>query len=559
MMNPLKMIKTLLLSLLMLVVYTASANTLDADKYQAFYGDLNGDGHKDIYLAPKPKIILIASDITIPIPLAGDGDGYKLLAQFSGYDNPVLDNTVDTRNLKAGVFSLHSVDLNSDNTSDLFVQSNHQSLLSFTLANSWDTAPYILQTFASVGSDTHTLNIIDSNNDNRSDIVLTSRSNQQKYTLYGNKQGHLTSKNQASITAHYGYDYLNKRKYKVVDTLGNSNARKQVLYIDDDTELRDGKLYKYIRFGGQRIARTDQTGGTFTPTEWYLNNHLGSVQLTLDHNAKVKTASTYEPYGEKRNTWGQTALAPYGFTGKEQDPETGLGYFHNRYLNHASGQFITPDPVFALEERFIDPQHWSPYAYGRNNPIVYTDPNGRNAIRFGAQFAKEPVRTTKAGARIVRSLLQGSSLESSSNYYAEEGGEAYGNPDAPDVRTSGEKVDDLIANSPDQSKDDEKKRRKAKKGTRAISERDLDLTDMDDAKDIANSTFDDLGMDPATEEPVDTEFGKGRKNKDSNDRTIIVRPSADGRPTIEVQPVKGSGKIPEEIRFGSRDLQGYNR
>lgn len=381
-MKTFNIIQAALLSLLMLVVHTTSAATIDANQYQAFYGDIDGDGDKDIYLTPKPKFVLIASDVVIPIPLKGEGDSYKLLAQQSGYAEPVLDNNVDTSKLSSGWFNLHSVDLNGDNSNDVFIQSTDQSLLSFTLANSWGEDPYFIQTFTSIGSDTHTLTVTDSNNDGRDDVVLTAKSGSQDQTLYGNKQGHLTNSAQSQITAHYGYDYLNKRKYKVVDTLGgnqNNNPREQVLYIDDDTELRDGKLYKYIRVGGKRIARTDQTGGTFSPTEWYLNNHLGSVQLTLDSTATVKTATTYEPYGEKRNTWGQTALAPYGFTGKEQDPETGLGYFHNRYLNHVSGQFITPDPVFTLEERFTDPQHWSPYAYGRNNPIVYIDPNGEVA------------------------------------------------------------------------------------------------------------------------------------------------------------------------------------
>ncbi|WP_231891861.1 hypothetical protein, partial [Vibrio sp. HI00D65] len=40
------------------------------------------------------------------------------------------------------------------------------------------------------------------------------------------------------------------------------------------------------------------------------------------------------------------------------------------------GQFITPDPVFAREARFTDPQRWSPYAYGRGNPLRYSDPTG---------------------------------------------------------------------------------------------------------------------------------------------------------------------------------------
>ncbi len=67
--------------------------------------------------------------------------------------------------------------------------------------------------------------------------------------------------------------------------------------------------------------------------------------------------------------------APQKFTGKERDAETGLDYFGARYYSGAQGRFtsVDPDNAGALED---DPQSWNAYAYGRNNPLKYTDPDG---------------------------------------------------------------------------------------------------------------------------------------------------------------------------------------
>jgi RHS repeat-associated protein len=60
-------------------------------------------------------------------------------------------------------------------------------------------------------------------------------------------------------------------------------------------------------------------------------------------------------------------------TGKERDSESGLDYFGARYFGSALGRFTSPDPLPGWAN---DPQSWNMYAYGRNNPLKYTDPDG---------------------------------------------------------------------------------------------------------------------------------------------------------------------------------------
>lgn len=62
------------------------------------------------------------------------------------------------------------------------------------------------------------------------------------------------------------------------------------------------------------------------------------------------------------------------FTGKERDAETGLDYFGARYMSAAQGRFTSPDPLPGWQK---DPQSWNMYAYGRNNPLKYVDPDGQ--------------------------------------------------------------------------------------------------------------------------------------------------------------------------------------
>jgi hypothetical protein len=54
-------------------------------------------------------------------------------------------------------------------------------------------------------------------------------------------------------------------------------------------------------------------------------------------------------------------------------------------MSSAQGRFTSPDPVNGTVLRMLNPQRWNMYAYGVNNPLLYLDPDGRDAIavKFG--------------------------------------------------------------------------------------------------------------------------------------------------------------------------------
>jgi RHS repeat-associated protein len=103
------------------------------------------------------------------------------------------------------------------------------------------------------------------------------------------------------------------------------------------------------------------------------NSRLGVLPAKLSLHpglalANSNTATAF-PAGLRRIGTGSRC------SGKERDAETGLDYFPARYYSGAQGRFTSPDPG-NFGSALIDPQSWNAYAYGRNNPLKYTDPTG---------------------------------------------------------------------------------------------------------------------------------------------------------------------------------------
>jgi RHS repeat-associated protein len=96
----------------------------------------------------------------------------------------------------------------------------------------------------------------------------------------------------------------------------------------------------------------------------------------------------YAPYGSviaSQNTGTTTAARQ--FIGQFADA-SGLSYLNARYYNGTQGQFTSEDPVFLgtpSQQNLQDPQSLNSYSYSEDNPILRSDPNGRNAFTLGAQ------------------------------------------------------------------------------------------------------------------------------------------------------------------------------
>ena len=120
--------------------------------------------------------------------------------------------------------------------------------------------------------------------------------------------------------------------------------------------------------------------------EYVVLDGLGNIRVVTDEKGNVLERHDYLAFGEEcvtgrcANNPGLGAGEPLKFTGKERDPETGLDYFGARYYRAKIGRFTTVDPAYTVQENLVDPQRWNKYAYARNNPLRYVDPDGKDVV-----------------------------------------------------------------------------------------------------------------------------------------------------------------------------------
>jgi RHS repeat-associated protein len=121
-------------------------------------------------------------------------------------------------------------------------------------------------------------------------------------------------------------------------------------------------LYGYGRIGVQQ------------DDAWHypLPDALGSARQWTDGTGALDYAAGYTPFGEPM--WQQgSAPAPWGYTGEHWDANVGLLYLRARWYDPTVGRFTQADRIVPNP---LNSQAWTRYAYGLNNPLLYTDPSG---------------------------------------------------------------------------------------------------------------------------------------------------------------------------------------
>lgn len=103
---------------------------------------------------------------------------------------------------------------------------------------------------------------------------------------------------------------------------------------------------------------------------YYYTDSLHSAVAETDAQGNVVERTYYAPYGQVLN---RDLRDGPGYTGHEEDPETGLVYMQQRYYCPECGRFLSVDPVG------VDPTNagnFNRYEYAKDNPYRYTDPFG---------------------------------------------------------------------------------------------------------------------------------------------------------------------------------------
>ncbi len=135
-------------------------------------------------------------------------------------------------------------------------------------------------------------------------------------------------------------------------------------------------------------------------TYFFHTDHLGTPQVLSDKDQNVVWQGEYSPFGGVTETVGAVEQN-LRFPGQYFDVETKLHYNYFREYDSETGRYLTPDPlgvaglIDALGDDFtghgvdldFTGQDTNLYAYVRNNPLLYSDPEGA-LIQFGPAVAK---------------------------------------------------------------------------------------------------------------------------------------------------------------------------
>ncbi|MFZ5985738.1 MAG: RHS repeat domain-containing protein [Bacillota bacterium] len=195
----------------------------------------------------------------------------------------------------------------------------------------------------------------------------------------------------------YVYDYSGKRTNK-------SHENSEEVYVNEfyqERHNREGIKNIYVgntRLVSKRFTVTNLINENFDQNKeyrdvyYYHKDHLGSANIMSDFEGRRTQHYENKPYGESWiNEKRDHIFVPYLFNGKEYDQENRLYYYGARYLDPMFSRWLSPDP--ALESYIPTPgsgtdlpgmggvfslNNLNVYHYANNNPISYTDPDGRS-------------------------------------------------------------------------------------------------------------------------------------------------------------------------------------
>ena len=251
----------------------------------------------------------------------------------------------------------------------------------------------------------------------------TAQAYRRTYTW--NERNQLVSSVDANYATAYVYGQDGQRSNKYTQSSETLYFNKMwTLHTDRGNNVYGGQTAKNIYLGETRIVTKLNSGENPTYQEeyykqyYYHSDHLGSASLISDYKGDEYQRIEYAPYGE---TWVEKTqnqgleYLPYRFTGKEMDEETGLYYYGARYLDPKTSRWLSTDPAVSEYIPQIDADisklpaggvydfiNLNLYHYASNNPIKYTDPDGRFVnVLIGAAVGFVSSSATEIGGRMI--------------------------------------------------------------------------------------------------------------------------------------------------------------
>ncbi len=132
--------------------------------------------------------------------------------------------------------------------------------------------------------------------------------------------------------------------------------------------------------------------------EYGIKDHLGNPRVYFKYNGSISflQENHYYPFGMEQGEWTAPSSPEnkYKYNGKELNDEFSLGLYDYgaRWYDPVVGRWTSVDPLAQLYPSV------SPYAYGLNNPMFWTDPTGMT-VEPGSQKEWDKQKQNVVGER----------------------------------------------------------------------------------------------------------------------------------------------------------------
>jgi RHS repeat-associated protein len=154
---------------------------------------------------------------------------------------------------------------------------------------------------------------------------------------------------------------------------------KHVLNELDGSQANKPSIRRY-HYGTKVLAVTESAG-----TNYVLNDGIGSASDFWNSGGLLAKSRQYDAWGNFRNgTAPSSSEAKVAYTGHQYDPETGWVYAKARYYDSGLGVFLSRD---SYEGEIGDAPSLHRFAYARENPLRYWDPDGYSDAATVIQYS----------------------------------------------------------------------------------------------------------------------------------------------------------------------------
>ena len=139
------------------------------------------------------------------------------------------------------------------------------------------------------------------------------------------------------------------------------------------------EVMHYIR-GLGIISSDSESAGTYYH---YVSDNQGSVRLILTdtiNDRRIRNYYCYDAFGESVISH-EDVHNRFRFNGEQYDPVTSQYYLRARFYNPIIGRFMQEDTYYG--------DGLNLYEYCRNNPVLYRDPSGHDAVNQESLYWNE--------------------------------------------------------------------------------------------------------------------------------------------------------------------------